>query len=282
LAPGDAVRYSEPDVAESPGRESKYRAGTYRVRPGDNLFDIARRFKTTVSGLMAANNMKRGAVLRPGQRIKLGAKGAAASADDSKDNHREPAVVFAPRATGAKTAKGGPAGGNANAGIAGKAVPGQFGVHTVGAGETIYSISRSLGVSEEDLAHWNGLTGNRIQAGQKLKYLAPRTPSEPSRALASASGAEAADAADPEGQTRSRSAESARMTPVAAAGFIAAGPTPRENKTPDREEKQYYVVKAGDSLWDISVKYRSTVQKLKDLNGRLPSVLKPGTRIRVK
>jgi LysM repeat protein len=155
-------------------------------------------------------------------------------------------------------------------------------VHTVGAGETIYSISRSLGVSEEDLAHWNGLTGNRIQAGQKLKYLAPRTPSEPSRALASASGAEAADAADPEGQTRSRSAESARMTPVAAAGFIAAGPTPRENKTPDREEKQYYVVKAGDSLWDISVKYRSTVQKLKDLNGRLPSVLKPGTRIRVK
>ena len=38
----------------------------------------------------------------------------------------------------------------------------------------------------------------------------------------------------------------------------------------------------GDSLWDISVKYRSTVQKLKDLNGRMPSILKAGTRIRVK
>jgi LysM repeat protein len=306
LAPGDALRYSEPDVAENPGRGSKFRAATYRVRPGDNLFDIARRFGTTVSSLMAANGMKRGAVLRPGRRIKLGAKGAAAaSSDDGDENHHEPVLASAPKAKGPKAAKGGTAAdldpdavaevaprekaskpvGRAEEGGSKQASPGQFGVHTVGPGETIYAISRSLGVSEEDLAHWNGLSGNRIQAGQKLKYVAPRTPSEPSRARAAASEGQdedAAETADAEGRGRPQSAVSPRITPVAAAGFIGAGPSPREEKTAEREEKQYYIVKAGDSLWDISVKYRSTVQKLKDLNGRLPSVLKPGTRIRVK
>lgn len=305
LAPGDAVRYSEPDVAEAPSRSSKFRAGTYRVRPGDNLFDIARKYGTTVSGLMAANGMKRGAVLRPGQRLRLGAKGAPSYGDDGEENHREPAVVFVPKAGGTKSVKGGtsagvntaavaevvarekaakPAGGNAKGG-AGKAAAGQFGVHTVGTGETIYSISRSLGVSEEDLAHWNGLTGNRIQAGQKLKYLAPRTPSEPSRVLAASTGNDEADDEDKSagsGEGRAKPAASSRMTPVAAAGFIGAGSSPGDNAPADRGEKQYYVVKAGDSLWDISVKYRTTVQKLKDLNGRLASALQPGTRIRVK
>jgi LysM repeat protein len=70
-------------------------------------------------------------------------------------------------------------------------------------------------------------------------------------------------------------ASAPRITPIAAAGFAGASPSAKEEKT-------YHVVKSGDSLWDISVKYRSTVQKLKDLNGRLPPVLKPGTRIRVK
>jgi membrane-bound lytic murein transglycosylase D len=282
LAPGDGVRYAEPDVAEAPARGSKYRAGTYRIRPGDNLFDIARRFGTTVSGLMAANGMKRGAVLRPGQRIKLGAKGTSASFDEGEESHREPALVFAPKPRGAKGTKGTkPDGASANAGTVGKSAPGQFGVHTVAPGETIYSISRGLGVSEEDLARWNGMSGSRIQAGQKLKYMAPRTPSEPSRALAAASDADDADT-DGEAEGRPQSAASTRITPVAAAGFIAAGPSPREDKASQGGEKQYYIVKAGDSLWDISVKYRTTVQKLKDLNGRLPSVLKPGTRIRVK
>ena len=51
---------------------------------------------------------------------------------------------------------------------------------------------------------------------------------------------------------------------------------------PRDEDRQYYVVKSGDSLWDISVQFRTTVQKLKELNGRLSANLRPGTRIRVR
>jgi membrane-bound lytic murein transglycosylase D len=307
LAPGDAVRYSEPDVAESPGKGSKFRAGSYRVRPGDNLFDIARRFGTNVSSLMAINGMKRGAVLRPGQRLKLGVKGSAPSPyDEGEESHREPVLVSFPKAKAPKAAKAGtaadtdpagaaeaaevvtrekaprPAAAAPEAGKASKPAPGQFSVYTVGTGETIYSISRSLGVSEEDLAHWNGLSGNRIQAGQKLKYTAPRLPSEPPHSVAAASADPDGEPSDKDGRGRSRTAATPRIAPVAAAGFIDPGPEDGGEKEPERGEKQYYIVKAGDSLWDISVKYRSTVQKLKELNGKLPSVLRPGTRIRVK
>ena len=287
IAPGDGVRYAEPDVAENPGRGSKFRGGTYRVRPGDNLFDIARRFGTTVSDLMAANHMKHGGTLRAGQRIRLGAKRAAASFDDKADMHTEPVLAIAPPSGAKGAAQAAKAGKIAerepahDAAASKSPAPGQFGVYTVVAGESIFSISRSLGVSEEDLARWNGLVGNRIQAGRKLKYLAPRVGKEPAQGIAAADGPEASDA-DQAGDARSPAARAGHLSPVAAAGFMGAGRASREEKPAKREEKQYYIVKAGDSLWDISVKYRSTVQKLKDLNGRLPSVLKPGTRIRVK
>jgi membrane-bound lytic murein transglycosylase D len=290
LAPQDAGKYLEQDVAEVATRETKFKGGTYRVRSGDNLFDIARRFGTTVSALLAANNMKRGSLIRAGQKLRLTGKAQAGSAGDEAENHREPAVALVAREKGRTKAadedkpvktedieapdpKDAAAGPRRDGGrtVAAPAA-GRFGVHTVGAGESIYSISRALGVDEDDLRHWNGLNGNRIQTGQKLKYLAPKTGSEPERLAMESSADGDAD------EARAPAARGGRppRAPVAAAGFIS----PSEPKLAD--EKQYYVVKDGDSLWDISVKYRSTVQKLKDLNGRMPSVLRPGTRIRVR
>ena len=116
--------------------------------------------------------------------------------------------------------------------------------YVVNASETLYSIARKLGVSVEDLRRWNALESNQIQAGQKLAYARLQT----SRGAAS------------------------RPAPGAAPAWPGATAV----------DKRFYVVKSGDSLWDISVKFRSTVAKLKELNGRLPPVLKPGTKIRVQ
>lgn len=41
--------------------------------------------------------------------------------------------------------------------------------HTVGAGETLYGISRKYSVSVDDLKKWNKLTGNSLNKGQKLE-----------------------------------------------------------------------------------------------------------------
>src|SRR6185436_7468809 len=56
LTPEDARKYAQADAAEAQ-KTNKYQGGTYRVRAGDNLFDIARRFGTTVSKLLAANGL---------------------------------------------------------------------------------------------------------------------------------------------------------------------------------------------------------------------------------
>jgi membrane-bound lytic murein transglycosylase D len=294
LAPQDAGKYLEQDVAEVSTRESKFKGGTYRVRAGDNLFDIARRFGTTVSALLAVNNLKRGAVIRAGQKLRLSGKGQAASPADEAENHSAPAVSLVARerakpsgenavkASEIEAPRGSKDDRDRGEGGASVSAPsaGKFGVHTVVSGESLYSITRSLGVSKDDLRHWNNLEGNNIQAGQKLKYQAPRLPNEPERTSAAKGGKRAADenasegSGDGEGTSLgTKGVRTAKMKPVAAAGLKATG---------GKEEKQYYVVKAGDSLWDISVKYRTTVQKLKDLNGRLPTAIMPGTRIRVK
>ncbi len=295
LAPQDAGKYLEQDIAEVSTRETKFKGGTYRVKSGDNLFDIARRFSTTVSALLAANNLPRGAVIRAGQKLKLSGKGRmASSAGDEPESHREPAVALVAR----EKPSGERPGRSAEAGKADAidsrperertvATPaaGRFGVHTVATGETIFSITRSLGIDEDDLRRWNGIEGNRIRVGQRLKYLAPkagnagnaveRTAIRTNPKAMDGSEVPDEDAADG-GSPDLEKARSGKMTPVASAGFIAA-PAPK-----GKEEKVFHVVKAGDSLWDISVKHRTTVQKIKDLNGRLPTVLKPGTRIRVK
>ncbi|MDB5051116.1 MAG: hypothetical protein JWO30_4187 [Fibrobacteres bacterium] len=278
LAPEDAGKYLEQDVAEAPARQSKFKGGTYRVRSGDNLFDIARRFGTTVSALLAANNMSRGTLIRAGQRLKLSGKAQSGYGSDEPEIHREPPVAAMAIIPREKAPRAVETPGNVVAPPAGK-----FGVHTVETGETLYSLTRSLGVSEDDLRQWNNLEGNRIQVGQKLKYVAPKGGNEPDKAASASGKADASDgddsSDDPEYKSPAAAAQalkSAKMAPMASAGFIS----PRV--PPAKEEKVFYVVKDGDSLWDISVKYRTTVQKLKDLNGKLASVLRPGTRVRVK
>lgn len=46
---------------------------------------------------------------------------------------------------------------------------GEWVIHTVTAGETLYSLYRKYGVSVEEIKNLNGLTSNAIQVGQKLK-----------------------------------------------------------------------------------------------------------------
>ncbi|WP_245844770.1 LysM peptidoglycan-binding domain-containing M23 family metallopeptidase [Persephonella hydrogeniphila] len=44
---------------------------TYRVKKGDNLSKIAKRYNTTVSKIIKLNNLKKPYIIRPGQRLKI-------------------------------------------------------------------------------------------------------------------------------------------------------------------------------------------------------------------
>lgn len=336
LAPADAGKYAERDPEESSGRSSKFKGATYKVRPGDNLFDIARKAGTTVSKLLAANNLRHGSVIRPGQRLKLSGGKASAEAGDPFDTRSEPPLpgntgpsrAAAPRGTApGEAAAGREAGGT----VAEDLDAGETRVHVVTAGENLFSIARKLGVTMANLIRWNDIQGNNIQAGQRLKYQAraPQAAAEGPTSAESAANADPVQAAAPAAHPKPKGLK-AVSTPVpggakasgGARGYhqvragenlfqiarqhgldqrdlmdlnglgegdkifpgdsiLVSGPA-KAKPAPRKEEKLFYVVKAGDSLWDISVQFRTTVEKLKELNGRLTAALKPGTRLRVR
>lgn len=122
--------------------------GQYVVRPGDTLTSIARRYRTSVSAIVAANGMTSADVpLRVNQSLRI-PSGVAAASTASRPVATVPAAKPAPAATTS---------GNS---------------YTVKAGDTLYRISRQYGVSPTALMQANGLTpttANTIRVGTTLR-----------------------------------------------------------------------------------------------------------------
>jgi LysM repeat protein len=104
---------------------------THVVRRGESLSTIARRYGTSVAALQQLNGLKK-TVIYAGQVIVV--RGSA----------RAPA-----RSSASAVATGG--------------------VYRVQAGDTLSGIARANGVSVADLKRLNGLSGDDIRAGQRLK-----------------------------------------------------------------------------------------------------------------
>lgn len=108
-------------------------SGTHTVAAGDTVWDLARRYGTTVSAIVSANDLGDTAVIREGQRLSI--PGAASSAST----------------TGATAA-------NASSGT-----------HTVRSGDTVWDLARRYGVSVSSITAANGLDSRAvIRAGQRL------------------------------------------------------------------------------------------------------------------
>ena len=117
----------------------------YRVRSGDFLGRIARKFAVRVSDIRKWNGL-RNDNLRVGQRLTI--------------YPRRP-VVDAPEKTTTKSA-------------ASKAVtqlnPDDFELYTVKSGDTLWSISQKFkGVTVDNLKNWNDISGSGIKPGMKLR-----------------------------------------------------------------------------------------------------------------
>ncbi len=124
--------------------------------------------------------------------------------------------------------------------------------HVVRRGETLSTIARKLRVSRADLAAANYLrTSSRVITGQKL--LVPRMPSAAVLARA-ASGATA---------------------PIA----LASNDTPADSDEDDEAARIVHRVRAGETLYSIARKYRTTIDHLRSLNKLRGSMLKVGARL---
>ena len=107
-------------------------AGTHRVRKGETLSTIARRYGTSVDGLRRANGLKNNNMIRIGQTLKV----PGGSAAPPPARQARPTVV----------------------------------THRVRPGQTLTQIARNYGTSVASIRHANGLRdANRIRAGDQLR-----------------------------------------------------------------------------------------------------------------
>ncbi len=135
----------ELDSKESPlpqlVKEAEQDRIRYKVRSGDYLGRIAERYGVGVSQLKQWNGL-RGNDLRIGQRLTIYPR-------------RIPGATAASNGSIAATNTSNPAGAK---------------VHTVRSGDSLWTISRKYpGISVENLRQWNGISGNNLKPGTKLK-----------------------------------------------------------------------------------------------------------------
>ncbi|MFN8587058.1 MAG: LysM peptidoglycan-binding domain-containing protein [Candidatus Eisenbacteria bacterium] len=127
---------------------------THLVKPGETLFSIAQAYTLSADDLRSWNGLESDQ-LKPGQRLTVRAPDAEAAAADS-------AQIASLRPPGGKAAKVSSAKGKPSQGATRS-------THTVRKGETLSEIASQHGVSVSALKRANGIRGNSIRAGQRLK-----------------------------------------------------------------------------------------------------------------
>lgn len=123
--------------------------------------------------------------------------------------------------------------------------------HRIRSGETLSTIAQRYGVSIRELKRFNKIRGSLIRAGHSLVIPVPQDRSYYRKYLSS--------------QKRKR--RSVHRTPV--------------TNVPGREKK-VYLVKRGDTLWDVAQLFDVTVTQLRKWNGLGYSrIIKPGQRLNI-
>lgn len=126
--------------------------------------------------------------------------------------------------------------------------------YVVRSGDTYSSIARKYGVSINALKSWNHKTSNMLHIGDKLVVY-----------VSSGKGNSAS--------TKTTAAKSPTQTQQK---------TAYSQNNNNKEKCSYHVVKSGDTLWSISQRYGTTVEKIKSLNSLTSTKLSLGMNLRVQ
>lgn len=118
-------------------------------------------------------------------------------------------------------------------------------VHKIKKGETIGGIAAKYGVTAAQIKSWNNLRSNSLIAGKTLKIYTKGAPKP---------GVKEA----PKNEVK---------------------PKQDNNNSNNTSAQKTYTVRQGDSLWSISQKFGTTVDKLRQLNGLKSNSLKPGMKL---
>ena len=144
LKPGQCIKIPASSTGEAMperlrrGRRQASRA-TYLVRPSDNVWSISKKHHISVKTLLSANGLSSSKSIKPGMRLSIPSDTAKSAKKTRSQTAR----------TTAKTK--------------------QVKSYTVRQGDTLFSVSRKLGVAQKDLKDWNKIKGSGLRAGEDLK-----------------------------------------------------------------------------------------------------------------
>ncbi len=166
LIPLPSSAYSSKSKKTVPGNaspsEKTGRSGRkYKVRAGDNLSAIGRKFGVSVSSLKKWNGLDDSGNIKAGDILYVASPGK--SSDSSASGNSKPAVSKASQNPPAK-----------DSAAPKKSVGENFISHTVVSGESLWDISRQYGVSIEEIVEWNSKKSTKVKAGEILKIKVPR------------------------------------------------------------------------------------------------------------
>ena len=264
LAEGDEqvdISAEEADARLRLSPLTTWRRVTYRVRSGDTVSSIARRWHITAGSIVKANRL-RSDRLRVGQRLVL----------------TVPNVARSPILT-------------ASAGSAKTASSGGHAIHAVRAGESLFSIAKKYGVSVGDLRMTNRISGNAIRQGQRLRI--PKAGVDDAAPVRSEtviytvrSGDTLSSIADRYGVSVLKLRRQNRLATTALKVGdrleIPEGDAPKapvQPATAGSPSAAHHIVRSGDTLSEVAATYGTTVEKLRAANGLRTSNLAVGDRL---
>ena len=137
-------------------------------------------------------------------------------------------------------------------------------VHVVKPGETLYRIATTNGITVDALKAFNGLTSNLIEVGQRLRLPA---------------SAQAPSTPQPIPQTPA-SSEPLRQ-PVQPVQIPTTQTRPRDPAPASAPRARLHTVERGETLFRIALRYDTTVEALRQLNGIQGDAIEVGQRLRV-
>ncbi|NIV07720.1 MAG: LysM peptidoglycan-binding domain-containing protein [candidate division Zixibacteria bacterium] len=230
---------------------------THTIRRGQNLSYLADKYGTSVSEICRANGMSSRTTLYPGQKLKIPGK--------------EPSSAFKAHAVNTDSGEG-------------------YFVHTIRRGENLTNLARKYGTTVNSICGLNGISSRRpIYPGQKLKI--PGNNSSGRGTASSGSGNQIAVHTVARGENLTTIANSYGTTvdEICALNGISKYKTLYTGEKLNvpfgmgSGEIVVYVVRRGDTLWDIARTFGTSTHEIINLNNHInPRNLRVGEKLKIK
>jgi membrane-bound lytic murein transglycosylase D len=218
---------------------------THTVRAGETLNTICKKYDLTKTVVLKSNNL-RSAGLQPGQRLRI--------------PYQTTIYEMLPEGTVSRGY------------MAAEASDGNFIIHKVRAGDTVYELAKIYNVPVHLIAAWNDIQDiSRIRTGQQLVLYVRKAETTKVASVSSSSVDKMQLAPERVKETVTHDAEQQVKAELAALR------AERDNSL----SGEYYLVKEGDSLWTIARQYNMDAGELRSRNGLASNVIHPGDRILV-